>query len=314
MGLPFDVDNLLEKTSRTFALAIPLLPEPTRRSVSLAYLLFRIADTLEDATEWPLAERVAALGELASACASADRESRSAAKLFEAKPLGGLGGGAPHLDQVTRLRDRWVSRPPYRHAGYMDLIAKMPELFGALDELPEATRALVMRHGARTAEGMAAIVTRSSDDGALALATLADLRDYCYLVAGIVGELLTELFVQDTPELARVRGELDANTRLFGEGLQLVNILKDERADAGDGRTYLPQGVERAEVMQLARSDLDGAQRYIDALVRGGAPSGYVAFTSLCSNLAVATLDKLEAGPGAKLSREEVSGILSRVK
>ena len=46
------LDALLEKTSRTFALSIPRLPEPTRREVTVAYLLFRIADTLEDATLW----------------------------------------------------------------------------------------------------------------------------------------------------------------------------------------------------------------------------------------------------------------------
>ena len=43
------LDEQLQKTSRTFALAIPLLPEPLRREVSVGYLLFRIADTLEDA-------------------------------------------------------------------------------------------------------------------------------------------------------------------------------------------------------------------------------------------------------------------------
>ena len=291
-SLPLDIDDLLEKTSRTFALAIPLLPEPTRRSVSLAYLLFRIADTLEDATEWPRSERVAALGELATTCSQ-----------------------TPDVHRATILRDRWVSRPPYHHAGYMELIGKMPELFTALGDLPEPARALVMRHGVRTTQGMATIVMRGSEHGGVALHTLAELRDYCYLVAGIVGELLTELFVSDTPELERQRAKLDANARLFGEGLQLVNILKDERADAGDGRSYLPKGVARREVMDLARKDLDGAQRYIDALVRGGAPDGYVAFTSLCVNLAMASLDKLEAhGPGAKLSREEVFGILSRVK
>ncbi len=42
------LEELLFKTSRTFALSIPLLPEPTRREVTVAYLLFRIADTLED--------------------------------------------------------------------------------------------------------------------------------------------------------------------------------------------------------------------------------------------------------------------------
>src|SRR5580658_3414801 len=48
-----DVDRLLLHTSRTFALAIPQLPEPLRREVGVAYLLFRIADTFEDATRWP---------------------------------------------------------------------------------------------------------------------------------------------------------------------------------------------------------------------------------------------------------------------
>jgi len=55
-----NLDDLLEKTSRTFALSIPMLPEPTRRHVSIAYLLFRVADTFEDASLWPRARRLAA--------------------------------------------------------------------------------------------------------------------------------------------------------------------------------------------------------------------------------------------------------------
>ena len=43
------LQDLLVKTSRTFALAIPQLPQPTLREVTIAYLLFRIADTFEDA-------------------------------------------------------------------------------------------------------------------------------------------------------------------------------------------------------------------------------------------------------------------------
>ena len=45
-----DVDDLLQKTSRTFAITIPMLPMPTRQEVGVAYLLFRIVDTFEDAT------------------------------------------------------------------------------------------------------------------------------------------------------------------------------------------------------------------------------------------------------------------------
>ena len=46
------VEQLLLGTSRTFALSIPMLPQPTREEVAVAYLLFRVADTLEDATLW----------------------------------------------------------------------------------------------------------------------------------------------------------------------------------------------------------------------------------------------------------------------
>ena len=48
-----NLETLLAKTSRTFALSICFLPEGLRRDVTIAYLLFRIADTLEDADRWP---------------------------------------------------------------------------------------------------------------------------------------------------------------------------------------------------------------------------------------------------------------------
>src|SRR5690349_24917811 len=41
-------DQILPHVSRTFALTIPQLPMPLRTSVTTAYLLCRIADTIED--------------------------------------------------------------------------------------------------------------------------------------------------------------------------------------------------------------------------------------------------------------------------
>jgi len=283
-----DVDDLLRKTSRTFALAIPLLPEPTRRAVSVAYLLFRVADTLEDATEWPRASRVVALGDFVTALGD-----RSAA---------------------PALRARWLATPPCRHEGYLELLGELPGVLAELDRLPPRARAIIVRHATRTAEGMARVVTRGSEHGVLTLGSVEELRDYCYLVAGIVGELLTELFLNDAVQLESVRADLEADMVLFGEGLQLVNILKDERADAGDGRSYMPPAVPRAEVLELARRDLVAARRYIDALRRARAPRGFVAFTSLCVSLASASLDRLDAESGAKLTRQDVFGILERVK
>ena len=75
--------------------------------------------------------------------------------------------------------------------------------------------------------------------------SIAELRDYCYIVAGIVGEMLTELFLLDRPGLAPAADYLRARSRLFGEGLQLVNILKDADVDASEGRVYIPRGAAR---------------------------------------------------------------------
>src|SRR4029078_5860920 len=97
---------------------------------------------------------------------------------------------------------------------------------------------------------------------------------------------------------------LGARSAIFGEALELVNILKDSAADAREGRRYLPATVDRAEVMALARPALDEAQVYVLDLQRAGAERGLVAFNALPVHLAHGTLDRVEAaGPGAKLSR-----------
>lgn len=292
-----DLPGLLERTSRTFALSIPRLPEPTRLAVTLAYLLFRLADTFEDAASWPRARRAGALTELLALLADPALD-------------------AP-LDAPVRaagLARAWVAARPTEHAGYLDLVAATPGLLDALAGLPPSSRAIVLRHARRTAEGMRGFVERSDERGALHLATLQDLRGYCYVVAGIVGEMLTDLFVHDAPALAHpaVEGPLRAGARTFGEGLQLVNILKDAADDARDGRAYLPPDTDRATVLALARADLATATGYVLTLQRGGAPRGYVEFTALPVLLAREALDLLEReGAGAKLPRGRVMDLVA---
>lgn len=276
-----DLDDLLVKTSRTFALAIPLLPEPTRREVSVAYLLFRIADTFEDAARWPRAERIAALEDF---CALLDDRARAKA-----------------------LAQAWVEKKPVDHQGYLELLALTGEVLSELDTMEPGAQRILKDHTRRTSQGMAKIVSRGDAAGNLQLDSVQDLKDYCYIVAGIVGELLTAVFLHDAPQLEGQRAVLEGNMVAFGEGLQLVNILKDSGDDAKEGRVYLPRGVPRAEVMALARRDLDCASAYIGALQQGGAPRGYLAFTAISVMLARAALKALEEkGPGAKVPRTEV--------
>ena len=140
------------------------------------------------------------------------------------------------------------------------------------------------------------------------------MRDYCYVVAGIVGEMLTELFLLDAEALAPFASRLRRRSRFFGEALQLVNILKDANSDATEGRVYLPAGVDRARVFALARRDLDVAAAYVGTLQLAGAPDGFVAFAGSPAVLARASLDRIEStAPGAKLTRAEVGRLMERM-
>lgn len=280
-----NLEDLLERTSRTFALTIPLLDDPLRSQVRVAYLLFRIADTLEDAELLGRDDRVQLLDYFRQA----------------------LRDGA-----VVRFNAAVHEKKPTANRDYSDLLDRTREVFDALDACgPVASRA-IRWHLDRTAERMAGFVARADAKGSLALRDLGDLREYCYAVAGIVGEMLTELVLAAEPKLAPAKERLEADAKEFGEALQLVNILKDAGADLEEGRTYVPKAVDRADVFALAAEDLERARRYLRTLHEHGASRGTLAFHALPVRLAIHTLEAVRAhGPGAKISRESVAAEIS---
>ena len=285
------LDDLLVKTSRTFALSIPLLEEPTRREVTVAYLLFRIADTFEDGAEWRPERRIRALEDFA--------------RLLRERSD----------DDTARLVREWGEDPPVRHDGYLELLTETPFVLDAFWKLGGRARESVREHTVRTAEGMAGFVARTDASGDLELRDIDDLRAYTYVVAGIVGEMLTELFLIGSPSLETRAGYLRERAGLFGEALQLVNILKDAAFDLSEGRSYLPRAVTRNEVFALARRDLASAAEYVVGLFEAKAHRGMIEFTALPLMLAWASLDRVEEqGPGSKLTRPEVFAIVEQMK
>ncbi|HUJ16312.1 MAG TPA: squalene/phytoene synthase family protein [Thermoanaerobaculia bacterium] len=278
---------LLEETSRTFALCIPLLNEGVREQVEIAYLLFRIADTFEDASHWPVQDRLSALDEFCELLKSPEN--------------------------ADRFAEKWHAKKPASHAGYMRLIADVPIVIDAFAKMPAEAVSVVREHVIRSAKGMGEFVAMTRE-GRLQLSDMQQLRAYCYAVAGIVGEMLTELFLLNAPQLRSVAGVLRSRAAAFGEGLQLVNILKDSRSDFTEGRTYIPPGADRAEVIALARNDLDQATEYTLAIQNGSGPKGIVAFAALPVALARATLDRLATTTATKITRPQVFRITRRVR
>jgi len=285
------VDQLLEETSRTFALCIPLLPDPLRRQVSVAYLLFRIADTFEDSAIWSPERRIAAL------------------EGFDALM------DDPTPTAAEEYARAWTDAPPTDHEGYLRLLRETPYVLKQYTALDSEAQPIIREHVQRTAQKMASFVQQTDARGRLQLQTVEELRVYCYAVAGIVGEMLTSLFIHNTPTLRDLGPYLEERAPLFGEGLQLTNILKDTDVDVAEGRSYLAGEMERNEVFERARTDLAAAAEYTLAVQKAGAPRGTVAFNALPLRLARATLDRVEEeGPGAKLTRPEVFSIVGRLR
>lgn len=282
------IEELLQSTSRTFALSIPLLPHPLDHKVTLAYLIFRIADTLEDADHLDPATRQ--LG-LQTFCQLLDDMS----------------------DQSVReWSQEWTAKRPSDNADYNRLLRETPQVMSAVRELNASARDAIVHHAQRSARGMAEFLDRADEAGHLSLSSLHDLRRYCYFVAGIVGELITDLFVSEWDNLAEIT--LRDNAAAFGEGLQLVNILKDSTDDAKCGRAYLPMNVPIDEVYTLAFDDLEKAEDYVETLRTAGAPGGYIAFCDAPVQLAKATLETVRVhGPGSKVPRAETFALLHDV-
>ena len=65
-------------------------------------------------------------------------------------------------------------------------------------------------------------------------ATFAELQQYCYRVAGVVGLMCIQVFGCTRPESRTYAEHL-------GTAFQLTNILRDLGPDAARGRVYLPQ-------------------------------------------------------------------------
>jgi phytoene synthase len=87
------------------------------------------------------------------------------------------------------------------------------------------------------------------------------LLGYCRRVAGSIGRLCLAIFGAREPERARMLADD------LGVAMQLTNILRDLREDAGNGRVYLPrEDLVRYQLSTDGR--FEGEDGQLDALMR----------------------------------------------
>jgi farnesyl-diphosphate farnesyltransferase len=300
---------ILPAVSRTFALGIRVLPGDLGQAVLDAYLLCRIADTVEDAPGIEPNVKAALFDDFLLAFDDATALQRFLLGVAT------LGGEPAHL-LLTQNSDL---------------------VFEHFSALPQSTRVVVRRCVTEMSVGMRKFVLLYPHG--IRIQTIDEYKEYCYYVAGTVGYMLTDLWHEYSPSIsARRHAILRERCRAFAEALQTVNILKDVAVDVEqENSIYIPEELLRAhgstqrkilapellannraalsQLIQLAWHDLEEAKNYLLLIPRRAVSIRLFCILPLL--LAYATLRDLvkssamlHTGGSVKISRREVKSLL----
>ena len=296
--------ELLAKVSRTFALTIPQLPAPLADWVGNAYLLCRIADTIEDEPTLSCEEKTNFI-QLFLDVLSGKQPAECLPQQL-----------SPHLSSGTSVAEQ-------------ELIAQTVSVIAHYQQFPSEVQQILLRGVAIMSHGMTRYQMLASPHG---LDDQTALDHYCYAVAGVVGEMLTALFIAYRPSLHAQREELAALSVSFGLGLQLTNILKDVWDDAKRGVCWWPQTLvsqqgivwppsgnptliaSRQELVAIAHGHLRDALEYTLAIP--AEEQGLRQFCLWAIGMAVLTLQKIQhsdaylTGHNVKITRRAVRNVI----
>lgn len=275
----------LDRVSRSFALCIRELQEPLRSWTGIAYLICRLLDTVEDAP-W--------------GAPSTQRHAFDTLDAFMVQP--------PKPDSAAAWAALFPQDIP---EGERLLLKDCHRILTDLHALPGKASVAIRTIAQRMSAGMRYYAQTWAHTGSLALVDLEDVNRYCYFVAGVVGELLTQLFTLSwgafVPEPSLW---LDAHH--FGLFLQKVNLLKDQKKDEREQRFLCPN---RDALLNSLPLHAEGALRYLTAL-----PEDARAFRIFCAwsmFLGAASMPFIEAdhreAQTHKISREQTQSLMQDI-
>jgi farnesyl-diphosphate farnesyltransferase len=207
--------RVLQDVSRSFALTIPQLPVKLQYPITNAYLIYRIIDTIEDEKNLSQRQKFLFFREFVDVL-NGRASARGLARAVE-----------PCLNGSSTSAER-------------DLIRQMPIIIDDFFVFSPKQQEAVRRCAGVMVEGMFRFQEIQNSYG---LGSMQDLEQYCYHVAGVVGEMLTELFCDYSPEIARNRKRLLELGLSFGLGLQMTNIVKDLWDDNKRNVCWIPRSL-----------------------------------------------------------------------
>ncbi len=217
----FDAAAMLELVSRTFAIGIEQLPPRHREPITVAYLLLRVSDYLEDNIEMPAARKIDLL-----------------------RLWAGVLEGRSGVEDLTRQLHETDPEDPEaecaRQAG---------AILGLLRRLPAEIQEIIVEEVIASTLGMARWQARGPD-----IPDEEHLDDYMFEVAGRVGLMLTRIFSWYARPIHAIHEDLMPLAREFGLALQTVNIVRNMREDFDRGWIFAPESF--CAKVGLSRKDL----------------------------------------------------------
>lgn len=237
-----DLYGILKRVSRSFYLSMKFLPLGMREPIGLAYLMARASDTIADEALF---------------CPQRKLE------LLQAMQEGEFA----YVVEMVRQEDDLVMDA---EGGLLQRVGEVADL---IENLAKPVREHVKLVTKTIIEGQMTDVQRFEVDVGR-VDTEKEVEEYCYAVAGCVGEFWTRVgFFADSGFSLLPKRKLEHMGREFGIGLQLVNILRDAPRDLAENRQYLPEMQELdKEIAEpwIARAEaaMEVGMEYADSLKR----------------------------------------------
>lgn len=261
-----DAKHMLKQTSRTFYIPITMLKPKLQKTVGSAYLCMRAVDEMEDHE-------------------ALDTETKQ------------------HLLRATSR----LLRDGFDEEAYQQFVApyrsQLPEVTLRLGDwisvCPEDVKEKVTHYTSVMAAGMADWAEKD-----WYIENEADLDNYTYYVAGLVGVMLSDIW--DWYDGTKTNRDLAIG---YGRGLQAVNILRNQDEDKARGVEFVPDGWTREDLFAYTEKNLALADEYMKDI----STRTIKLFCRIPLALAKKTVKALQQGR-EKISRPEVESIVEDMK
>jgi phytoene/squalene synthetase len=304
----------LDHVSRSFAFCIRELDGQMRLDVSLSYLLFRILDTIEDANWATTAAQDLSFYAFADFLIELPEPAKYSAwcELFP-QSLSDPEKSLLH-DGHKLLHELYLLPKPV-----FDFIClSLMNMLRGMRYFSTDSHRSIQKGG--NAEEKKAVPKNAEHKGVehhskeLRLQNLIEVNQYCFFVAGVVGELLEDLYHFHSPN-AHLLSTSESLIQAFHFGLflQKINVLKDQIEDEALGRYLVPN---RVDILHSLIENAKCGFKYLASIPRSD--RGYRIFCAWSLFLGLASipwiLERSLTQPKLKIPRVQTRVLLERVK